>query len=368
VRWGTLLLLAACGSDEGPGSRSAADLDCTTPGHICTVAGTGQRAWSDDGLPARESHLFLPTDVAEAPDGLLWIVDYNNMRLRRIAEDGTLETLAGTGVHGYAFDGIDALESPIENPVSVEIAADGTGYLMEQHGARVFTLRDGWLEVYAGDADNPGYEGWEGDGGPAREAMISQSVGMALADDGTLYIGDTRNNVIRVVSPDGIMDTVTGTGEAAFIDGAKDAACFFQPHHVAVGDGVLYVADAGNHAVRVVDLASGGVSTLAGTGARGFSGDGVFVTAAQLDTPQGVAVGPDDEVYIADSENHVIRIVYPDGIIETFAGTPGQFGLEGDGGPAGQALLQWPTNVTVASDGRLWIADTMNSVVREIAR
>ena len=367
MRWGLLLLLPAC-VPEPEGKGPAPELDCATSGHICTVAGTGSRAWSDDGLPATESHLFLPTDAAEGPDGELWVVDYNNMRLRRIAPDGTLETLAGTGVHAYGVDGVAAIETPLENPVSVEVAPEGHAFLMEQHGARVFRLEDGWLEVYAGDADNPGYEGWEGDGGPARDASMSQSVGMALADDGTLYIGDTRNNAIRVVSPDGIMDTLSGAGEAALVDGEKDDACFFQPHHVAVGDGVLYVADAGNHAVRSVDLVTGAVRTIAGTGIAGFSGDGALATAAQLDTPQGVAVGPDGELYIADSENHVIRVVTTDGVIATAVGQPGVFGLEGDGRPADQALLQWPTNVTVTSDGRLWIADTMNSVIREVAR
>jgi DNA-binding beta-propeller fold protein YncE len=361
-----LVFLAACTPDTGGSGGGAGRLDCATSGHVCTVAGTGERGWSDDGLAATASHLFLPTDVAEGPDGAMWVVDYNNMRVRRVTAEGTFETVAGSGIHAYATDGIVAVESALENPVSLAVAADGVAYITEQHGARVLRLDDGWLEVYAGDAESPGYEGWDGDGGPARDATMSQSIGLALADDGTLYIGDTRNERIRVVSPDGIMGTLAGSGESDFIDADAENACFFQPHHIALGDGVLYVADAGNHAVRAVDLVTGAVTTVAGMGEPGFSGDGGLGVHAHLDTPQGVAVGLDGELYIADSENHVVRVLYTDGTLDTFAGQPGEFGLEGDGGPVEEALLQWPTNVTVTRDGRLWIADTLNSVVREV--
>ena len=366
------LFLAACGegaSEETGQPGSKIQLDCATSGHICTLAGTGQRGFTESGRPALETNLFLPTDTAFDENGRLLVVDYNNMMLRRLEDDGTLSTVVGTGRHAYAFDGIDALETPIENPISLAVDSTGVYYLMEQHGARVLRVdaRSGWLDVYAGDADQPGYEGWAGDGGPARDAAMSQSVGMALAEDGTLYIADTRNHRIRYVEPEGaIMQTLAGSGEKGLVDGVGLDAQFREPHHVAYAEGVLYVADAGNHVVRKIDVATGEVTRFAGTGAPGSLGDGGLAVDAALNTPQGVGVGPDGSVYIADTENHAVRRVDLKGQITTVVGALEVPGYEGDGGPAAAALLHWPVNVTPLEDGGLLIADTINSVIREV--
>jgi DNA-binding beta-propeller fold protein YncE len=369
---GWSLFFAGCGegSSQGTGLHGVeVDLDCATSGHICTLAGTGQRGFTESGAPALETHLFLPTDASLDETGRLLVVDYNNMLLRRLEDDGTLSTVVGTGRHAYAFDGIDALETPIENPVALAVASQGVYYLMEQHGSRVlrFDRATGWLDVYAGDSDNPGYEGWAGDGGPARDATMSQSVGLALADDGTLYIADTRNHRIRYVEPlTEIMQTLAGSGERGLLDGIGLEAQFNEPHHLAWSNGLLYVADAGNHVVRRIDLDTGEVRVFAGTGTAGSSGDGGLAVEATLHTPQGVGVGADGVLYIADTENHVVRRVDPEGRIDTVIGSMGVPGYEGDGGPVSGALLHWPVNVSVLDDGRILIADTINSVIRVV--
>ena len=361
-----LFFLLACepGEERSP---SPAGLDCERAGHVCTFAGTGDRGWGNDGGLATETVLFLPTDVGFERDGRVVIVDYNNMRVLRVEPDGTAHTVAGMGVHAYATDGVDARMTPLENAVAVAMGPDGEMYLNEQHGARVLRVVDGWLDVYAGSPTDPGLEAWSGDGGPAREGMFSQFVGLTAGPDGSLYIADTGNNCIRSVDPDAILWAVAGTGEASLVDGPSDTATFNGPQHLVWPDDALYVADTLNHAVRRVDLLTGAVETIAGTGVPGFTGDGGPASAAQLHTPQGVAVDRDGNVYIADSDNHVVRQVDPSGVIRTWAGTPGVSGYEGDGGPVADALLQWPTNVRVGPDGAIYVADTLNSVIRRVA-
>ena len=160
-----LMIVAGCTSDPLPPPPPLPE--CTaSPGEICTVAGTGLRGLNQPG-DALQTHLNLPSALAFDPDDRLIIVDFNNMMLRRLEDDGTLTTVVGVGRHAYAQDGIEATESALENPVDVAVGDDGTLYVMELHGARVLQVDpSGWLTVYAGSATNPGYESFEGDGGP----------------------------------------------------------------------------------------------------------------------------------------------------------------------------------------------------------
>ena len=171
---------------------------------------------------------------------------------------------------------------------------------------------------------------------------MSQSIGLAWADDGTLFIADTNNHAIRYVDPEGIMHTLAGNGEAGFVDGSGADARLDRPQHLAWHDGTIYVADLGNHAVRRVEVATGEVTTLAGDGSPGFSGDGGPAAAALLREPLGVGVGSDGVVFIADTANHVIRAVTPDGLIQTVAGRPEDFGYSGDFGDPLDAQLERP--------------------------
>jgi hypothetical protein len=367
MRWAlTSLLWVACSGDGGDPPLPPL-VDCDSPGQVCTFAGTGDRGWSDDGGLATETALFLPTDMTFDVDGQPLIVDYNNMRILRMERDDTLHTIVGMGVHAYASDGVDALDTPLENPVSMAVGSDGTLFITEQHGARILSVVDGWLEVYAGSATDPGVEAWTGDGGPALDARMSQSVGLTIGPDDTLYIADTGNHCLRMVRPDGTIEALAGSGARQLGDGTGADASFSLPQHIAYHDGHVYVADTANHAVRRVDVATGEVATVAGNGKAGFSGDGGPATEAQLDTPQGVGVDAEGRVYIADSENHVVRRVELDGTLSTFVGVPGVADYTGDGGPRQEATLHWPVNVTVGPDGSVYVLDTLNSVIRRVA-
>jgi RHS repeat-associated protein len=191
--------------------------------------------------------------------------------------------------------------------------------------------------------------------------------GLAVGPDGSLYIADYFNRRIRRVGPDGIITTVAGNGAigSGGDGGLATQAQFWNPQNVAVGpDGSLYIADSSNNRIRRVG-ADGIITTVAGDGINGFSGDGGPAAQAQLDGPFGVAVGPDGSLYIADLDNNRIRRVRPDGIMTTVAGN-GSYGFSGDGGPATQAQLNFPTGVAVGPDGRLYIADLYNSRIRRV--
>lgn len=347
---------------------------CYEPGVICGAAGDTSRGYNGDQT-ARETWLNLPTAVHLAPDGEVEFADFMNLRVRRLSSAGEVVTLVGSGFHAYAISG-PALQSPLENPIDVTRCDGDDGfYLSELHGGRILHVDgEGVLSVVAGRAGEIGYAG---DGGPATDALLSESGGVACGPDGEIYVSDSLNNVIRMVDTDGVITTFAGT-TVGFLDGDATTAAFYRPQRLVVRDGALYVADYLNHAIRRISLATGEVTTVVGTGERGFSGDGGPATAAQLAGPNGVDVAADGTIYVADSDNHVVRRVDPDGIITTYAGkAPGPEldedgvavtwpGFAGNDGPATSALLNWPNDVAVGDDGRLWVADTMNSVLRTV--
>lgn len=213
-----------------------------------------------------------------------------------------------------------------------------------------------------------GKTGLSGDGGPAADATFTSPFGMAFDPSGNLYVADINNAAIRRITPEGIISTVAGTGVAGMSgDGgpAIEARFSLRAYNLAVdSQGSLYIADASNHRVRKVDR-DGIVTTVAGTGTAGYSGDGGAATEARLNTPTGVAVSPSGNLYIADLNNHRVRRVAQDGIIDTVVGT-GARGFDGDGGPASAALLNLPWHVAVGADGALYIADNGNHRIRRV--
>jgi RHS repeat-associated protein len=335
---------------------------------VTTAAGTGVAGFSGDGGPATAAQLNVPYGVAVAPDGTVYISDPGNARIRRITPDGLITTIAGTGTSGYSGDGGPATAAQLNAPIGVAVGPDGSVYIADFNNHRVRKVDPtGLITTVAGT----GVSGYGGDGGPATAAQLFNPIRLAVAPDGSLYIADYPNNRIRRVGPDGIISTVAGTGTFGFSGdgGPATAATLSSPTGVAVGpDGSVYFADSQAHRIRRVGR-DGIITTVVGTPAvvAGYNGDGIPATAAFLSFPQDVWVSRDGTIYIADLFNYRIRRVTPDGIITTIAGD-GNAGFAGDGGPAAAGRFNEPRALAVGPAGDLYVVDyAINNRVRRVA-
>jgi sugar lactone lactonase YvrE len=339
---------------------------------ISNVAGTGLAGENGDGLPAAETHLYLPQDMTMGPDGLLYIIDWNNHRIRRINNDGTVETSVGTGELGPADDGV-ALEQQFNHPTNVTFDRDGRMIIAAWHNSKVkrYDFDTGLVENLAGT----GGRSFGGDDGPGNEAILDLPSSVVVDSVGNIIISDQANFRLRLLEPNGTIHTIAGTGEAGYNGdgGSAEEAQLNAPVGQAAppasrididARNQIYVADTGNHVIRLIDEI-GRISTIVGTGEPGYGGDGGPATEARLDTPSDVEVTADGTIYIADTMNHVVRVVTPDGIINTIAGT-GERGYSGDGGPADEAALDRPYGVESTANGDLYIADTHNHRIRRV--
>ena len=376
------LLLTACSTSTGPDSTPQAR--CTdAPGVICTWAGTGEAGFNGDGLPRLASDLYWPVDITFVPSGeTAYLLDWNNHRVRRVTLEGTLVTAIGTDFVGDGpYDesdqvppGAPGTEVHLNHPTHLLPLADGTLLLTawHNHKLRLYDPQTGLVQVLCGAGP-----GFAGDGGPARDALLSQPPQTVLGPDGGLYILDQRNQRVRKIDRDGIITTVVGTGEAGFAgDGGSPLHAQLQfpaganppPAGSLAFDpqGRLYIADALNHRIRRVDFDRDRIETVAGTGAADFSGDGGPALSAALNNPRDLAFGPDGRLYIADEFNHRIRALeLATGIIETVVGS-GAAGFSGDGGPALSAALNRPAGLDFDPQGRLYIADAYNHRIRRV--
>lgn len=348
----SLALLAGCNEDE-----------CTdAPGDLCLLVGTGEYGFNRDGLAGAKTDLYLPSAARLGPDGHIYVVDFNNQRLRRLDDAGRIETIAGSGFHAIATVGIPVLVTPLENPIDLAFDSAGRVVFVSYHDPRVLLMADdGTLHSLAGAADGiTGVLGNEGDGGPAEQALFIQLDGIAVTPDDVIYVSDSLANRVRKIE-DGMIDTVAGTGEAAYAGdgGPGTAASLHWPTALELdAEGNLYIADTLNHVIRKLAL-DGTITTLAGTGVEGKAGDGGPATAAQLSQPFGIALDPFDEsLYIGDRGNFRIRAVRADGTIETVAGT-GRQG-SGDEGSAMDSPLGFTARLALDGE-RLLIADQSGS-------
>ncbi|MBU0945940.1 MAG: cadherin-like domain-containing protein [Proteobacteria bacterium] len=308
------------------------------------VAGTGTAGFSGDGGPATSARINLPHDAVVAPDGSLFFADSVNSRVRKIDTDGTINTV----MTGLTY------------PIGVTVGPDGSVYVAEYYGQRIKRLRlDGVVEIFAGT----GTAGFSGDGGSPTAAQLNHPQGLAMGADGSLYIADAYNHRIRRVGPDGLIQTVAGTGETGAGTGGYGGdggpatqALLNTPCRVHItADGSLYIADTYSHRIRKV-ATDGIISTVAGTGVAGYSGDNGPAIQAMINFPNGVSTSPDGSLYIAGYNNQRIRRVSPDGIITTVAGT-GVAGSAGIGNPARQAQVSGPSGIPFATDGSYYISD-----------
>ena len=336
---------------------------------IYTVAGTGKRGFSGDGGPAVDAQLARPHGLAVDPDGNLYIADVSNHRIRRVDPSGTITTIAGTGTRGYSGDDGPAVRAQLQFPRGVAVDRAGDLYISDSNNRRIRQVDpSGIITTFAGT----GEEGPGGDGGPAVQAAIGTTERVTVDRTGNLYFSVDSHFSIRRVDPSGTITTYArdagGVGSDVGDGGPAVEASLKQPQGVAVdGEGNLYIADMGNDRIRRVDP-SGIITTFAGIGEYGGGlGDGGPAVEASLVEPQGVAVDGEGNLYIADTGNDRIRRVDSSGTITTIAGT-GTRGYSGDNGPAVQAQLRAPRDVAVDADGNIYIADTLNHCVRVLKR
>ena len=326
---------------------------------IRTVAGTDAVL---DGIPAGEARLFHPCGVAIDVRGNLYVGDSGNRRVRRVdGLSGLIATYAGTGNWDSSGDGGLATESAVR---ACSLAADGQGNVYVADGFRVRRIdATGMIAAFAGT----GRQGDSGDGGPAAAAQLGSIASVAVDTAGNVYVADRGNHRVRRIDATGTITTFAGTGERGYSgDGGPAAAAqLWSPYGVAADvAGNVYVAEAGNHRVRRID-AAGMIATFAGTGQRGFGGDGGPAAAARLWSPYGVAVDAAGNVYVADRGNHRVRRIDATGTITTFAGR-GEPGYSGDGGPAAAAQLRSPHGVAMDAEGNAYVAEWGNHRVRRI--
>jgi sugar lactone lactonase YvrE len=333
-------------------------------GTINTLAGTGRSNYGGDGGPATSAQFSGPIGVAVDAGGTVYVADWDNSRIRAISPAGIISTVAGTGTRGAGGDGGPATSAQLYLPGGVAVAADGTLYVGDQQNHRVRAISPaGIMSTLAGT----GTPGFSGDGGPATAAQLNLPTGVAVDAGGTVYVADQSNHRVRAISPTGSIRTVAGTGTAGYggDGGPAASAQLSSPYGVAVdAGGTLYVADRGNYCIRAISPA-GIISTVAGTGTPGFSGDGGPATSAQLNQPTGVAVDAGGTLYVGDRGNQRVRAISPAGIIRTVAGT-GTAGYGGDGGPATSAQLRTPIGLAVDAGGTVYVADQSNNRVRVI--
>ncbi len=387
-------------------------------GIITTVAGTGTLGYSGDGGAATSAELKYPYAVVAGSSGTFYIADTNNLRIRMVS-GGTITTIAGTGTSGYNGDNA-ATSTNLSYPEGVAVDVSGNVYIADTNSrlvrkrstaAAVTTVAGNYYGYISGDdglataatlggldgiamdvsgnlyiADynyhrtrkitpagvisnfaGTGVDGYSGDGGQATSATLMFVSGLATDLNGNVYIADANSNCVRKVNSAGVISTVAGTGVAGYSGdgGTATSATLNQPRGVAAdSDGNLYIADSVNNVIRKVS-AAGTITTIAGTGTAGYSGDGAAATAATLRYPWNLALDSAKNLYFVDSNNNVVRKISTSGIISTFAGS-GSYGSSGDGGLAVVAKFAYPNGIAVDASGNVYISDSSNHRVRMV--
>jgi uncharacterized protein (TIGR03437 family) len=345
-----------------------------TSGIISTFAGAGSAGYSGDGGPALAAEFHTPTGLAFDSSGNLYVADTDNDVIRRIAANGTITTVAGTGNRGYAGDGQPALRADLNSPEGVALDSSGNLYIADTFNNRIRVVSPaGIITTFAAN----GYPGFSGDNGPASDAALFFPVDVAAGGDGSVYIADLGNSRIRKVRL-GAMETLAGNpgGGPAIDHSFASSARLSGPTGVAVDAlGTVYFTEGSvgsGSGLTVGDYRVWKITTddflfvVAGNGNNSFSGDTGSAVRAQLNVPAGMALDSAGNLYFADSENHRVRKISPAGIISTVAGNALP-GFSGDGGPAALAELHTPTAVALDSHGNLYIADSANNRIRKVS-
>jgi trimeric autotransporter adhesin len=339
-----------------------------TSGIITTFAGSSSCGFLGDGFPATTAKLNHPTGVCVDNSGNVFIADNNNNRVRKVDPSGIITTIAGNGIVGYAGDGFPATDANFNKIFSVSVDNAGNVYISDDTNNEIRKVSTSGIVTRVAGAFISG--GFSGDGGPATIAQLNNPVGVAFDKSGNFYIADKNNNRIRKVNTSGNISTVVGCNFSAacgfYGDGGPVVSALLNfPTGLAFDTSFnLYIADFQNYVVRKVSNA-GIISTVAGNDSSGFSGDNGPAINAKLRSASSVATDRKGNLYICDNVNNRIRKVNSAGIITTYAGI-GSSGFSGDGHPADSAKLGSPLSIATDRKGNLYIADKNNARIRKV--
>jgi serine/threonine-protein kinase len=393
---GALVALGACGDDledDGPCRDPEPGTACTWLGQRTADPAApggyrGVEGFTPDGAHRLKARVSTSMDMLFHSSGEVWFHDWNNHLVRRVRRDDTVETVVGwndpifpgDGVPGnlaaeHTDEGAPGTEVQLNHPTDFAEDESGDVLLMAWHNHKLRRIDPdtGYVRIECGAG-----AGYAGDGGPAELAVFKQPNKLARGTDGTLYITDQQNQRVRRIDPAGIITTVAGSGTAGFSgDGGQaieaQIACEVGSNPeptcgVAVDGDRLYISDTLNHRIRVVDLETGIIDTLAGTGEPGFAGDGGPATAALLDAPMDLEIGPDGDLYFTDTYASVVRAIHLEsGEIRTVVGT-GELGLNEEGLPARQTMLRRPWGIEFDPDGNLYVLDSLNHRIVKVTK
>lgn len=336
---------------------------------IATFAGNGTKGGSGDGGPATAAQLDNPFGIVRGPDGALWFCEYSGQRIRKVTPDGIIHTVAGTGKIGYTGDNGPALQATFNLPHEIRFDKSGNYYIadMTNHAIRRVDAKTGIITTFAGT----GKAGYSGDNGPANQAQLKQPHSIQFGADGSLYICDIGNNVIRRVDmKTTVISTFAGTGKpGATPDGAPISGTPLKgPRSLDVDrDGNFWLVTREGNQVLKLDLKAEKIRVIAGTGAKGFTGNGGPAKQATLSGPKGIAIDAAGNVWLADTESHTVRMINAKtGNLELIAGT----GEKGDG-PEGDPLqckMARLHGIFVDADGSVYIGDSESHRVRVLRK
>lgn len=377
-------VLVGCGDNQkGPHTCSEAS------GNACVWAGKGGvDGFNGDGLDRRDTELYWTMDMTFAPDGTAWFIDWNNHLVRHVLADDTVETVVGwvdpifpgDGLPGMAertADGAPGLDVKLNHPTDLVAESDGKILVMAWHNHKLREIdpTTGHVRILAG-----GGAGFAGDGMPMAMAVFKQPKALSADAEGNLYILDQQNfRIRRIEKATGVISTIAGNGMQGYEGDngpALSAKLNFEAGSnpepsggIAIGTGKLFISDTLSNRIRVIDTSTMVISTFAGTGAEGGAGDGGPASAAQVAHPRDLEIGPDGNLYIADTDNNRIRMVdLTTNVISTVVGS-GELGLDAnDDLPATSMKLARPFGIEFDSAGDLYVADTINSRILKVYR
>ena len=335
---------------------------------IETVAGTGKPDNNGDEGTANKINIGQTFGVEFGPDGDLYIAEVENHRVRRLnLRTNRISTVAGNGQSGYSGDGGPAVKAALNEPYEIRFDQDGNMFVVEMmnHIVRRIDAADNTITTVAGT----GQPGYSGDDGPANQAQLNRPHSIALDESGNLYIADIANHRIRRVNLDsGIIDSVAGNGDRQLpVDGhmAVDQP-ILGPRALFIQKTTLWIALREGNSVWRLNLLTGRLEHVAGSGRKGYSGDNGPPKLATFNGPKGIAVDDHQRVFVVDTENQAIRRIDTEKqLADTVAGS-GRRGFGGDNGPARHASMARPHGICVGPDGSLYIGDTENHRVRRV--